>query len=78
LSFPINFGGKKKIEIEEEEHVNEQPDDSQLFKNPIMRSFIKLHNELEGLTHEDPSNVYYEVSLKIKICDIIENFLDMR
>lgn len=53
-------------------------DDNQLFSNPVMRGFIRLNNQLGALTYEDSKLMQTEISIKLKICEIIHRFLDER
>jgi hypothetical protein len=43
-----------------------------------MRGFIFLNNKLEGANNEDNTLSPVEVDLKLKICDVLDHFLDRR
>lgn len=49
-----------------------------MYTNPLMRGFIFLKNKLEAANKEDNNMSPIEVELKLKICDILDHFLDMR
>jgi inositol 1,4,5-triphosphate receptor type 1/inositol 1,4,5-triphosphate receptor type 3 len=37
-----------------------------------------LHNQLESVNHDDGRISEAEISIKLKICDILDHFLDLR
>ena len=53
-------------------------DDNHIWKNPIMRGYIKLNNQLESLTYEDAHLLESEITIKLKICEVLDYFLDQR
>lgn len=53
-------------------------DDNSLFRNPIMRGFIRLNNTLENMSYQDETRLKLEIDIKLKICDIFQRILDQR
>ena len=49
-----------------------------MYTNPLMRGFIFLNNKLDSANNEDFNMHPIEVGLKLKICDILDHFLDRR
>lgn len=43
-----------------------------------MRGFISLNNQLESLTYQEYSQIKTEIEFKLKICSILDHFLDRR
>jgi inositol 1,4,5-triphosphate receptor type 1/inositol 1,4,5-triphosphate receptor type 3 len=43
-----------------------------------MRGFISLSNRLESLTYTEYSRIKLEIEFKLKVCSILDNFLDRR
>ncbi|KRW98864.1 MIR motif [Pseudocohnilembus persalinus] len=52
--------------------------DPEMFKNPFMRGFIKLNNQLEDIVHEDSYQIQTELEIKKTICKMLSNFIDQR
>lgn len=80
----VNFVKQETEEEEEEAEENEDEDfdnkldDAQVYTNPLIRGYIKLNNQLEELCHEDFQQNPLETQLKLKICDILDFFLNLR
>lgn len=49
-----------------------------LYMNPVMRGYLKFYSSLQGYNYMNPKLVQNEINLKLKICDILDRFLDMR
>jgi inositol 1,4,5-triphosphate receptor type 1/inositol 1,4,5-triphosphate receptor type 3 len=63
---------------DEDDQFDSQIDDAQMYTNPLMRGFIFLNNKLENANNEDSNLSPIEIELKLKICDILDHFLNMR
>ena len=75
-----NLASDAKEEDDEDDDDEEgvQVDDAQLYTNPLMRGFIKFYNLLENVKEDDSGMALTEIQLKLKLCDMIDHFLDMR
>ena len=73
------IGDEKESESEtsDEENVTKLDDKSQ-YNNPLMRGFVKLHNLLEQKSFEEHAISPIEFTIKVKMLDILEIFLDKR
>lgn len=49
-----------------------------MYTNPLMRGLIWLNNKLDGTNLEESGFGAIEIKLKLKICDILDHFLDKR
>lgn len=43
-----------------------------------MRGYVVLNNQLEGVIYDDPKNFEIELNIKLRICEILDSFLDFR
>ncbi len=73
------IGDEKESDSEEEEsEAVVKIDDKQMYNNPLMRGFVKLHNLLEQKSFEEHAITHIEFNIKYKILEIMETFLDKR
>lgn len=49
-----------------------------MYTNPLMRGLIWLNNKLDGSNLDEKGIGAIEIQLKLKICDILDYFLDKR
>lgn len=75
----LNMGRKKEDEAFEDVGLDTpENDDSEMYRNNVMRGYIVINNQLEQVQFDDPRTYELELQAKMRICDILEHFLDMR
>ncbi|CAD8131502.1 unnamed protein product [Paramecium pentaurelia] len=67
---------KEQIAEEEEDEEINLYDQPKLFLNPIMKGFMAMSNQLEGMISLPKSQ--QEIEFKLKVCSILDHFLDRR
>ncbi|EGR30674.1 MIR domain protein [Ichthyophthirius multifiliis] len=53
-------------------------DENLLYNNPLMRGFLKINSSLHSLGIDDNDKLNMDIKIKLQICDIFEQFLNMR
>ncbi|CAK81479.1 unnamed protein product (macronuclear) [Paramecium tetraurelia] len=72
----LNQEDKEEVGEEEEEEEINLYDQPKLFLNPIMKGFMSMSNQLEGMITLPKSQ--QEIEFKLKVCSILDHFLDRR